>query len=122
MPTIRFTREDINQRKQLSANWYKVVLKEVNEETAKDGQSINWVCKFVVTEAKDPDLVGTPIRHWFNEKAMGRVLDYVKCFLGGDIEEGVGYELTDTIDRPILAYIKYDPERKFNTIEDFRKA
>jgi hypothetical protein len=122
MPTIRFSREDINSRKQLPPNWYKMELREVTEETAKDGQSTNWVCKFIVTEAKDPDAVGTVIRHWFNEKAMGRVIDFLRCFLGGDVEEGASYELNDVIGQPVLGFVKYDPERKWNSIEDFRKA
>ena len=122
MPRVSFTQEDLKQRKQLSPSWYRVVLKVVNEETAKDGMSTNWVCKFVITEANDPSAVGTPVRHWFNEKAMGRVIDFVRCFINGEVEEGQGYELSDCIDRPVLAFIKYDPERKFNTIEDFRKA
>lgn len=122
MPEVRFTREDLNQRKQLSPNWYKVILMEVKEETAKDGQSTNWVCKFIVTESNNPDAIGTPVRHWFNEKAMGRVIDFITCFISGDIEEGRAYDLSDAIDRPVLAFIKYDPERKFNTIEDFRRV
>lgn len=118
MPKVSFTKEDVLQRNQLDVGWYKVVAKEVNQETAKDGVSTNWVTKFIVVGGPSD---GVPMRHWFNEKAMGRVVDYVKCFITEtDIEMGKEYELDDTIDRPVMAYCYYDQKMKFNVIEDFR--
>jgi hypothetical protein len=120
MPKIRFTKEDILQKTQLPPNWYKVVCKEVNQETAKDGQSTNWVCKFQVLEPASA--AGVPVKHWFNEKAMGRIVDYITCFTSQGVDTEKEYELNDTIDRPVLAYIHYDAERKFNSIDDFKKV
>jgi len=117
MPKIKFTKEDVLQRNQLDASWYKVAAKEVVEETAKDGVSTNWVTKFVILEGPQ---AGVPIRHWFNEKAMGRVVDYVKCFTAGKVDLEKEYELEDTVDRPVLAYCHYDQKMKFNVIDDFR--
>ena len=119
MPKITFSKEDVMQRNQLQPKWYKVVLREVTEELSSKGDSTNWVCKFVVT---DGDQSGTPVRHWFNEKAMGRVLDFVQCFLNTQVSTDKEYEISEIIDRPVLAYIHFDAERKFNVIDDFKKV
>lgn len=119
MPKVTFSREDVLQRTQLDAGWYPIAAKEINETIAKDKVSTNYVTDFIVLEGP---MAGVPVRHWFTEKAVGRIVDYVKCFLppGAELETGKQYELEETLDRPVMGYISYDATMKFNKIEDFR--
>ena len=119
MPKIRFSEEDLLERNQLSAGWRKLKVKSVSEGVGKkDPTSTVWECVFVVSDGSKDN--GTPIRHWFSEKAMGRVVDFIKAFTGGKAEKDKEYELDDTVGREVMGYCKYDVDQKWNTIEDFK--
>lgn len=115
MPKITFSKEALLERKQLSADWYHVQLKSVKEETAKDKESINYVSQFVIQSGTQQ---GVPVRHWFSEKAMGRIVGFFQCFTNP--EAGKEYQFEDLLNRDVLAYIQFDPQMGFNKIEDFR--
>ena len=79
MPEIRFTQEDILERTQLSPGWRTLVCKSVTEGQGKtDPTSTVYTCMFSVDNGSE---TGVPIRHWFSEKAMGRIVDYIRCFV-----------------------------------------
>lgn len=120
MPEIQFTKENLLERKQLKAGWRKLKVKSVEEAPGKnDPDSITWPTIFVVEEGDD---TGVPVNHWFTEKQMGRLAEFVKCFTGGEVSEGKTYKLEDTIGRLVMGYVEYDIKTGFNSIKDFRKV
>ena len=121
MPEIRFTQEDLLERTQLSPGWRIVVLQKCEEGPGKnDPTSIVYSCVFTIDEGSEK---GVPIRHWFSEKAMGRIVDYLKCFVpSGKLEPGKSYELNKTIGLKVKAYCQYDPAQGYNTIKDWQPA
>lgn len=118
MPEIKFTQEDLLERTQLAPAWRTLICKSVEEGPGKqDPTSITYPCVFVVDSGTD---IGVPIRHWFSEKAMGRMVDYIKCFTGGKIEVGKVYELGQTIGQRVEGYCQYDLAQGYNVIKDWR--
>ena len=119
MPEVKFTQEDLLERTQLSPGWRVLICKSIEEGPGKtDPTSIVYTCVFVVDDGKE---VGVPIRHWFSEKAMGRIVDYVKCFLaGGKAEAGKVYELDQTVGKRVEGYCQYDMNQGYNVIKDWR--
>jgi hypothetical protein len=121
MPSVSFTKENLLERKQLKAGWRKLKVKSIKEGPGKsDPDSIVWATVFVVDEGDD---LGVPVQHWFTEKQMGRLAEFIKCFIpNGVIQEGKDYPLDETIGRHVLGYVEYDIQTNFNTIKDFRPA
>jgi hypothetical protein len=119
MPKITFTQENLLERNQLEAGWYKFLVKEITEGPGKsDPTSTVYTTDFVVA---DGPAKNTPVKHWFTEKQMGRIVDFLKCFLGGkSAEAGREYDLSDTKGRHVMGYVKYDTERAQNVIEAFK--
>ena len=119
MPEIRFTQEDLLERTQVNPGWKVLVVKSIDEGPGKnDPSSIVYPCVFVVDGGPEN---GVPIKHWFSEKAQGRIVNYLKCFVpGGKLEAGKSYELSQTVGLKVEGYCKYDPEQGYNRIEDFR--
>src|SRR5258708_22794821 len=117
MPGLRFTKEDTLARNQLPTTWYKFNIKAYKQDTAKDGESINHVVDFVVADGAQQ---GTPVRHWFSEKAMGRIVDFFKVFTGGKVDVGKEYNFEDVVGKQILGYAGWDVKMNFNKIEDFK--
>ena len=120
MPDITFTQENLLERTQLTAGWRELKIKSVDEGPGKkDPTATVWEVVFVVDDGKD---LGTPIRHWFSEKAMGRIVDFVKCFTGGKVEAGKKYNLDSTVGRSVQGYCQYDMSQGFNVIKDFKPS
>ena len=118
MPEVSFTKEDLLQRKQLKAGWRKLKVKSVTEAPGKnDPDSITWPTVFVIEEGED---AGVPIQHWFTEKQMGRLSEFVLCFTGGQVDPGKKYSLDSLVGRSVLGYAEYDIKTGFNTIKDFK--
>lgn len=119
MPAVSFTKENLLERNQLKAGWRKLKVKETTEAQGKnDPDSITWPTVFVVDEGAD---LGVPVNHWFTEKQMGRLAEYLKCFIpNGKVEEGKKYELSDTIGKHVMGYVEYDIKTGFNSIKDFK--
>jgi hypothetical protein len=72
---------------------------------------------FVVDEGED---LGVPVNHWFTEKQMGRLSEFVMCFTGGAVDPNKKYKLEDTVGRLVLGYVEYDIKSGFNIIKDFK--
>lgn len=121
MPEIKFTQEDLLERTQLSPGWRTLVVKGIDEGPGKnDPSSIVYASTFVIEGGPEN---GVPIRHWFSEKAMGRIVDYLKCFVpNGRLEPGKVYELNQTIGLKVEGYCQYDIAQGWNTIKDWRPA
>jgi len=118
MPKIKFSQENLLERNQLAPGWRKLKVKSIEEGPGKsDPTSIVWTCVFVVNDGSKDN--GTPIRHWFSEKAMGRLVDFIRA-VAGKVDAEKEYELNDAVNREVMGYCKYDIEQKFNTIEDWR--
>lgn len=118
MPNVTFTKENLLERKNLSFEWRKLKVKSVSEKPGtKDPESTTWPTVFVVEGGKDH---GVPINHWFTEKQMGRLAEFMKCFMKGDPEPGKSYEISDTVGREIMGYCGFDTDTGFNVIKDFK--
>lgn len=122
MPEIRFTQEDLNERKPLSPAWRLFRVVSITEGPGKtDPNSIVYPCVFVV-ESPEADK-GTRVRFWFTEKVIGRIIDYLKCFVpNGELDPSRGYKLEETVDHYVEGYSLYDVKQGYNTIQDFRPA
>ena len=119
MPKIQFTEENMLERQQLEATWYKLKVVSVIEGPGKsDPKSTVYTVDFIVDEGPSK---GVPIKHWFSEKAMGRIVDFLKAFTA-KVEAGKEYDLADTISRHVMGFVKYDEDRQQNTIDAFKKA
>jgi hypothetical protein len=118
MPEIQFTKENLLERRQLKAGWRKLKVKSVSEGPGKsDPDSTVFPVTFIVEEGED---LGTPVNHWFTEKQMGRLAEFVQCFVGGQVDITKKYRLEDTIGRVVSGYVEYDIKTGFNTIKDFK--
>lgn len=119
MPSVSFTKENLLERKQLKAGWRKLLVKSVDEKPgSNDPDSITWPTTFIVDEGED---AGVPINHWFSEKAMGRLSEYLRCFVpSGQLETGKEYKLESTVGRHVMGYAEYDAKTGFNSIRDFK--
>lgn len=119
MPEIKFTQEDLLERTQLPPGWQTLICKSIDEGPGKtDPSSIVYSCVFVVDGGAAN---GVPIRHWFSEKAMGRIVDYIKCFVT-KVEVGKVYELSQTIGLKVGGYCQYDLAQGYNVIKDWKPA
>jgi hypothetical protein len=120
VPEIQFTHENLLERKQLKAGWRKLKVKSVSEGPGKnDPESIVWPVVFIIDEGED---LGVPVNHWFTEKQMGRLAEFIRCFTGGDVDVNKKYKLEDVIGRLIQGYVEYDIKTGFNSIKDFKPA
>ncbi len=122
MPKVTFSKEDLLGGKQLTAGWRKLKVKEITEAPGKkDPTSTTWPCVFVVEEGPD---IGVPIKHWFSEKQMERLSNFIVCFLppaaNGQIEPGKEIELSQTVGKSVMGYCAYDVATRFNSIQDFK--
>ena len=120
MPRIKFSQEDLMSATQLEPAWYKLKIKAITEESSKDGDSMNWIVDVIVF---DGPKAGTPIRAYLNEKGpgMGVRVNFIQSFVGGKLEKDKDYgELDQLVGREASGYCFYDPERRWNTIKDFK--
>jgi hypothetical protein len=118
MPSVTFTKENLLERKQLKAGWRKLKIKSVSEGPGKnDPDSTVWPFVFIIDEGED---LGVPVNHWFTEKQMGRLSEFVACFTGGQVKEGVEIKLESLTGRHVMGYVEYDIKSGFNTIKDFK--
>lgn len=120
MPGVTFTKENMLERERLEPGWYLLDVLSFEEKMSKGGDSTNWIGSFKVAEGPK---AGTPIRLYFNEKAMGRITDYMLAH-GAKEHDMVGKQVADilakTVGRKIKGYCRFDSEFKWNTIDDFQ--
>jgi len=120
MPEVSFTKENLLERKQLKAGWRILKVKSVSEKPGvNDPESTTWPTVFIVEEGED---AGVPVNHWFTEKQMGRLAEFIKCFTAGQVDTNKKYKLEDTVNRLVKGYVEYDIKTGFNTIRDFQPA
>ena len=120
MPKVKFTKEDLLGRVQLNANWYKLKIGRILDwrPGKKDPEALVLEMHFVIDDGPN---TGTVVKHWFSEKQMDRLADFMKIF-ASELNTEKEYELDQLIGRQVLGYVKYDAGTKFNSIEDFKKA
>ena len=86
--TLTLTRETILRGKIVDPGWYRCVVKDVNEDLTKSGDSTNYLVDLTIISPKKFE--GVPLRRLYNEKAMGFAIDYFKAFgvknLDGSVE------------------------------------
>jgi hypothetical protein len=121
MPEVKFTQEDLLERTKLAPGWRTLICKSVEEGPGKnDPSSIVYPCVFVVDGGPEN---GVPIRHWFSEKAPGRMVEYVECFVpNGKLEPGKVYELSQTVGKKIRGFCKFDQKQGYNIIDGWEPA
>lgn len=127
MPTITIGREDVLRGKTLEPGWYPVTVKATSEEVSKGGDSTNYLVDLVVDAPEA--IAGTPLRVYFNEKAIGRAIPFVNA-CGASIDENtvksdnpVSIDLEKTVGKKIMAYVNNDTYegRTVNRVEDFKR-
>ena len=118
MPKVSFTKENLLETNQLEAGWRILDVKSISnwKKGVNDPTSLTIEALFVVAEGNG---AGTPVKHWFSEKQMGRLSNYVKCFVA-KLEPGKELDLGETVGRKVQGYCEYDIKSGFNTIKDFR--
>jgi len=126
MPKVKFSKSDLLATNQLDATWYKLQVRGISEwkPGKTDPTSNNIEADFVVV---DGPKAGTPLKHWFSEKAIGTSFDMLAEFTAtftdsGKAEQDKEYDLNSVIGKEVAAYIVFDPERKQNTIKNFRNV
>jgi hypothetical protein len=67
--------------------WYTLEIAEYNEEQSKKGDSTNAVFDFRVV-SDDPAANGIEIRNWFNEKAPGIAVPFMKALGAEELPDG----------------------------------
>jgi len=125
---FKVTREDMLRSKVLDPGWYKIKVVKMWEEKASDGESMNtWIEGKVISGPAQKDgsnIVDTPTRRCFSEKAPGMATPFLRAIgcnvtengFSGDIEKGIGQE--------ILAYNEnrmYEG-RMMNDWKDFKRV
>lgn len=118
MPKVRFTKENLLERKQLKAGWRILKVKSIDEKPGvADPESTTYPTQFVVQEGED---AGVPINVWFSEKSMGRLSEFLQCFTGGSVDVDKDYEMSSIVGRLVQGYCEYEIKTGFNVIRDFR--
>jgi hypothetical protein len=118
MPAVSFTKENLLERKQLKAGWRKLKVKSISEGPGKsDPDSTVYPVVLVIDDGED---LGTPVNHWFTEKQMGRLSEFVACFTGGVVDPNKEYSLDSIVGRHIMGYCEFDIKTGFNVIKDFK--
>jgi hypothetical protein len=67
--------------------WYTLEIAGYNEEQSKKGDSTNAVFDFRVI-SDDPNANGIEIRNWFNEKAPGIAVPFMKALGAEELPDG----------------------------------
>lgn len=74
---ITIGREDILRGKIVDPGWHTCVVKDVNEDLSKAGDSTNYIVDLTVQDGK---FAGVPMKKYFSEKAVGFMTNYFKAF------------------------------------------
>ena len=124
MPSVKFHRDDFMGKTPITPGWYKLAVGEFTAKEAKDGDSTNFWGEFKIVS--DGPFTGAPIRHCFNEKALGfagGAVDYMACFTK-EPEKLEEQEVIDvlkmTTGREVQGYIEWNPTFRRNQVNDWR--
>lgn len=95
---VSFSDEDLKKGELIEPGWYTVLIENVEEKLAANGQSTNYNLKGKIVrngDTGDLKYAGYPIPYWnFNSKAMGFAQGYFKALLGVEkLEANVRYDL-----------------------------
>jgi hypothetical protein len=117
MPDVTFTQEDIVSSVAMEAGWQPIALKDVSEGPGtKDPSSTTWRCEFVVM---DGPYKGATILHYFSNKMMKNVINYIACFVAKPVA-GQSYPLEGTKDKLVQGYCQHDISFNNNKIVSFK--
>lgn len=93
-------------------------VKSIDQRNGKnDPDSITWPTQFVVESGEDE---GVPVNHWFTEKQMGRLSQFLMCFGSGDVKTDLDYDLDQVVGQSVQGYVEYNIQSGFNEIKDFK--
>ena len=115
--------EDILRGKIIEPGWHEAVVKEIVESAASTDKSTNWKIICIIRESGKYD--GVPVERYFNEKAPGFAIPFLKS-MGFTIDEKTGgdFDLQKTLGRPVQVFVEtteYNGSPK-NNIKDFRPS
>lgn len=111
MPMINITERDIKRGTIVEPAWYRVKVEDVNEKTAKSGNSQNYVMEGVILMNADngsEQFAGTPTPNgWlFNEGAIGFAVGFLKACGANVSGKGGRFELSDSIGKELDIFIE----------------
>jgi len=119
--TVSFTESDLLASAQLSADWYKLLIKDI---TSKPGKSDPSATTFtVVCEVAEGPSRGVPITTYISTNRAGAVAEFVKA-LAGSAVVGKEYDLADAIGKHILGWAQWTEDGAFksNKVDAWKKA
>jgi len=110
MPFIEFSERDMKRQVIVEPAWYRVRVDEVNEKTAKNGNSQNYFIEgTILFNGDNGDTkyqgVPTPAGWLFNELAKSFAIGYLSAF-GAKVEPGKRFELADSVGRELDVFIE----------------
>jgi hypothetical protein len=115
--------EDILRSKDVEVGWHEGTVKSVDESAASTDKSTNW--KITVTIREGGKYDGIPVENYFNEKAPGFAINFLKA-MGFVIDEKTGgdYDLQKTVGRPVAFFVEMGEYqgRPIKRIKDFRPS
>ena len=115
--------EDILRGKIVEVGWHEGVVKEVVESAASTDKSTNWKIVCIIREGGKYD--GVPVEKYFNEKAPGFAINFLKS-MGFQIDEKSGgdFDLQKTAGRPVAFFVETGEFQGTpnNKIKDFRPS
>jgi hypothetical protein len=121
MPKFRFNDDDMMGRRQLTPAWRELEILSITEEQGKtDPTSTNYVVKVVVSSGEDAKV---QIMNWFSttkEPGRGNFAHFLTCFIQGKPDKTKDYDLDMLKGRKIEGYCRYNLERGWNEVTDWR--
>lgn len=124
MPRLQISPEDFKRAKLVKPGWYPTLIKDVNEELAKDKLSQNIVVDLENSD-KESEFLGVPAKHWFTEKFPQGGVTFLKAMIA-NIDESKMADVEFSEFKGKYVYAKWgtnrgkdgnDPPR--NSIEDW---
>jgi hypothetical protein len=120
---LHLSPEDILRGKLVDVGWHEGIVKSIDESAASTDQSTNWKLTIIIREGGKFD--GVPLERYFNEKAPGFAINYLKaCGFTIDEKTGGDFDLQKTVSRPIGFFVEIGEyqKRPKNEIKDFRPS
>lgn len=122
------TREDMLRSKIVDPGWYKAKVSNVTQEPSNAGDSTNTWIHFTILggppQKDKSNIVDTPVRRCFSEKAPGFIVPFLIACGANVTEDGGDFDLEHARGKEMMIYIKtgmYEGKPQ-NNVEDFKKA
>ena len=99
MPVIKIDKAVLQAGMPLEPDWYKAVVKSIEQKPSAAGDSINYVTNFEITDG--PMAGRLPKPKYFNSKGMGFMTDFIEAAMGEKInrDEDFSFDIDSLINQ-----------------------